>query len=72
MATWNVDEPNINLRVSDMPMFYRAAYGPSFALNISWEFRIWSRSFGFGSFGFGWSFGFGEFRIWKFRIWSQI
>lgn len=39
MPIWSVIEPNINLRVSDIPMFYDAATGPSFVLHLTWQQR---------------------------------
>jgi RHS repeat-associated protein len=43
MATWKVQEPNINLKLQDIPMSYTAAFGPDFMLKLQWGQR-WSWS----------------------------
>ncbi len=56
MASWKVHEPNINLEVSDIPMMYQAAYGPSFVLNVSWRQRNAEQAVaGHSHFSSGWS-----------------
>src|SRR5690606_2033039 len=39
LATWKVQEPNINLQIKDIPMKYDAAYGPDFVLAVGWRQR---------------------------------
>ncbi len=39
MAAWRVHEPNLNLEVWDIPLHYRAAYGPDFVLKLQWRQR---------------------------------
>jgi RHS repeat-associated protein len=39
MATWKVQEPNINLEAWDIPMFYKSAYGPDLVLKLNWRLR---------------------------------
>jgi RHS repeat-associated protein len=39
MATWSVQEPHINLTVTDIPFAYKAAFGPDFVVNLTWRAR---------------------------------
>lgn len=56
MATWEVQEPQINLIVTDIPMRYDSAIGPDFVLNLKWRQRYTQPSFGgFSNFGPGWN-----------------
>ncbi len=37
MAVWSVVEPVVSLRVTDIPMSYTPAYGPSFVMRVNWQ-----------------------------------
>lgn len=39
MAVWSVVEPAINLRLTDIPLSYTPAYGPSFVMRVNWQQR---------------------------------
>ncbi len=39
MATWKVNEPNINLEIADTPLAYQSAFGPSFVVHLKWRQR---------------------------------
>ena len=39
MAGWSVVEPALNLRISDIPMSYKPAYGPSVVMRVNWQQR---------------------------------
>lgn len=55
MPTWRVQEPNINLEVSDIPMAYNAAFGPDFVLKLKWRQRNRSSvNYNYGHFGDSW------------------
>ncbi|HAM72777.1 MAG TPA: hypothetical protein DCM86_14135, partial [Verrucomicrobiales bacterium] len=40
MAAWKVIEPSMNLRISDIPLSYTPAFGPSFVLRINMQQRM--------------------------------
>ena len=39
MASWKVVEPVVDLRISDIPMSYTPAYGPSVVMRVNWQQR---------------------------------